>query len=135
MAVLRHHLLRHRLLAAWLVAAALLMKVLVPAGYMASVSAGSITVEPCPGYHPPKMVVAMPGMTHHPDQKGQHGKAEMPCAFSGLSAPSLAGVDPLFLAVAIAFVVLTVFRIAARIVLPGTPSYLRPPLRGPPACA
>ena len=135
MAALRHHLLRHRLLAAWLVAAALLMKVLVPAGYMASVSAGSITIELCSGYGPQKMVVEMPGMTHHPDQKGEHSKAEMPCAFSGLSAPSLAGADPLLLAVAIAFVILTVFRIAARPALPGAPSYLWPPLRGPPAHA
>jgi hypothetical protein len=130
---LRHHLLRHRLLTAWLVAVALLMKILVPAGYMASVSAGSITIELCSGYGPQKIFVAMPGMTHHPDQKGEHGKAEMPCAFSGLSAPSLTGADPLLLTVAIAFVILTVFRIAARPTLPGAPSYLRPPLRGPPA--
>lgn len=135
MTALRHHLLRHRLLAAWLIAAALLMKVLVPAGYMASVSAGSITIELCSGYGPQKMAVPMPGMTHHPDQKGEHGKAEMPCAFSGLSAPSLAGADPLLLAVAIAFVIVTVFRIAVRPALPNAPFYLRPPLRGPPAHA
>ena len=136
MTALRHHLLRHRLLAAWLVAAALMMKVLVPSGYMLGTStAGSITIELCSGYGPQKMIVAMPGMAHHPDKKGEHGKAEMPCAFSGLSAPSLAGADPLLLAVAIAFVIFTVFRIATRPALPGTPSYLRPPLRGPPAHA
>nr|WP_244647013.1 DUF2946 family protein [Sphingomonas sp. CFBP 8760] len=111
------------------------MKVFVPAGYMASVSAGSITIELCSGYGPQKMVVAMPGMMHHPGQKGEDGKAEMPCAFSGLSAPSLAGADPLLLAVAIAFVILTVFRIAARPASPGAPFYLRPPLRGPPTHA
>ncbi|MEG3164390.1 hypothetical protein U1701_07270 [Sphingomonas sp. PB2P19] len=135
MAALRHHLLRHRLLAAWFVAAALLMKMLVPTGYMASVSAGSITIELCSGYGPQKPVVAMPGMTHHPDDEGQHGREMPPCAFAGLSAPSLAGADPLLLAVAIAFVLATIFRIVVRPALPGAPPYLRPPLRGPPAHA
>ena len=135
MVTLRHHLLRHRLLAAWLVAAVLLMKVVVPVGYMASVSTGSITIELCSGYGPQKLVEAMPGMVHHPDNKRQHGKEMSPCAFSGLSAPSLAGADPLLLVIAIAFVLLTTFRMVKRPALPGAPSYLRPPLRGPPAHA
>lgn len=132
MAALRHHLLRNRLLVSWLLAAALLMKVLVPPGYMASVSAGSITIEMCSGSGPQKMVMAMPGMTHHPEEKGKHNKPEMPCAFSGLSAPSLAAADPLLLTLAIAFIIATVFRIGRT--RPVTiPAFLRPPLRGPPA--
>lgn len=111
------------------------MKLLVPTGYMASVAAGSITIELCSGYGPQTMTMAMPGMAHHSDQHGESGKAEAPCAFAGLAAPSLAGADPLVLAVAIAFIVLTVFRIAARIAVSGVPSYLRPPLRAPPARA
>ena len=135
MAALRHHLSRHRLLAAWLVGMVLLMKMLVPAGYMASASPGSITIELCSGYGPQKMVVAMPGMAHGPDQQSDHGKAEMPCAFSALSAASLTGADPLVLAVAIAFILVTVFRIAAGPALPGAPANLWPPLRGPPVRA
>lgn len=108
------------------------MKVLVPAGYMPSVSAGSITIELCSGYGPQKMVAAMSGMTHHPEKKGEHGKAEIPCAFAALSAPSLAGADPLLLALAIAFIVATVFRIG-RPTAVSTPAFLRPPLRGPPS--
>lgn len=133
MAAFRHHLLRHRLLAAWLVAASLLMKVLVPTGYMASVSSGSITIELCSSYGPQKMVAAMPGMTHHPDKK-EHGKAESPCAFASLSASSLTAADPLILALAFAFIISTVFRgTARRVTTP--PAFLRPPLRGPPAFA
>lgn len=134
MTALRHHLLRHRLLASWLVAAALLMKVLVPPGYMASVSAGSITIEMCSGSGPRKMVMAIPGMTHHPEEKGKHGKPGMPCAFSGLSAPSLAAIDPLLLTLAIALIITTIFRVTkAQVVI--APAFLRPPLRGPPTRA
>jgi hypothetical protein len=130
---LRHFLLRHRALAAWVLSLALLMKVLVPAGYMIGNSAGTITVELCSGYGPMKMTMAIPGMDQHQD-KGDHQGKEMPCAFSGLATPSLAAVDPLLLALVIAFIVATVFRIATFGTV-SAPGRLRPPLRGPPtAC-
>lgn len=143
---LRHTLLRHRLLAMLLVAAALVMKVLIPTGYMASVSAGSIVIIMCPGSGPQTMASAMPGMDHampgmdhampgmdHGDgKKGDHGKVEMPCAFSALSAASLAATDPLILALAIAFIMVAVFRAVVSSAF-ATPAFLRPPLRGPPA--
>ncbi len=139
MAGLRRLFLDHRTLAAWLIVCALAMKILVPAGFMPVVSGGTVTIQICGGTAPsmPTMMAkatmmaeAMPGMTHHQD-KGDHQSREMPCAFSGLSAPSLAAVDPLLLAIAIAFIVAIGFRrtsttpVAAR-------AYLRPPLRGPP---
>ncbi|MEG3089124.1 DUF2946 family protein [Sphingomonas sp. PB4P5] len=129
MTSLRHHLRDHRLLAMWLIAAALLMKVIVPAGFMPIVSANGITIELCSGFAPTKMVMAMPGMTHHQDKPAQ-GK-DLPCAFSGLSTPSMAATDPLLLAIALAFILATVFRVmaSARVSLP---AFLRPPLRGPP---
>lgn len=132
MAALRLCLLRNRALAAGLVLAALLMKVLVPTGYMVSASAGSITIEVCSGYGPQRMVMVMPGMGHRPDQKNDPGRAEMPCAFTGLSVSSLTGADPLVLAIAIAFMIFTAFRIPMRPATPSGPAYLRPPLRGPP---
>ena len=104
---LRQHLLRHRALAAWLVALALLMKVLVPTGYMLGTSAGTITVELCSGYGPMKMTMPTPGMAHHGGDKSNHGKAEQPCAFSGLSAPSLAAADPILLVLSLAFIIAT----------------------------
>lgn len=110
------------------------MKGLVPAGTMASVSAGSITVAMCSGSGPQQMTMAIPGMDHDRPQKGDRGKAEMSCAFSVLTAASLGAADPLVMVLALAFVMAMVFRAAA----PGaitTPAFLRPPLRGPPATA
>lgn len=129
MTVFRLFLLRHRGLTAWLVAVALLMKMLVPTGYMVGTSVGSIMVELCSGYDPVKMI--MHGGTHQPDKPDHQGK-ETPCAFSGLGAPSLGGADPLLLALAVAFIMALAFRIVPRRALPGAPAHLRPPKRGPP---
>lgn len=103
----------------------------MPAGYMPMFSGNVIMIELCSGYGPVKMTMAMPGMADHHDKNSEHGKSEMPCGFSGLSTPSLAGADPLLLVLAIAYIVATVFRSAplTRVTLP---TYLRPPLRGPP---
>lgn len=106
------------------------MKLLVPAGFMPVASAGGITIEICNGSTPAQMTIIIPGMAHRQGQPEQAGK-EMPCAFAGLSAPSLAAADPLLLAIAIAFVI----AVALRVTVPepaSTPAYLRPPLRGPP---
>jgi hypothetical protein len=132
---IRHLLRYHRRLALWVIVLALALKVVVPGGYMVGTEGGSITVQLCSGYGPQTMVVAMPGMAHHSEKKGDHGKSEMPCAFSGLSGPSLAAVDPLLLLAAIAFILLTVFRLADRPAVRRALPYLRPPLRGPPAQA
>ncbi|WP_353464507.1 DUF2946 family protein [Sphingomonas faeni] len=134
MAALRRLLMDHRQLAAWVVACALVMKILVPAGFMPVVSGGGVTIEICGGKAPAQTVVApmmaMPGMAHH-SGKSDHQEREMPCAFSGLTAPSLAAVDPVLLAIAIAFIVGLVRHV--RIAVPiAAQAYLRPPLRGPP---
>lgn len=133
MIALRRLLLNHRALSAWVIAFALLMKLLVPAGFMPVVAGGTISIEICSGTAPAKMMMAMPGMAHHQDKSGHHGK-EMPCAFSGLTAPSLAAADPLLPTLAIAIIVATVFGVATPSVA-RAPAYLRPPLRGPPARA
>ncbi len=129
---LRHHLLQRRWPSVWLIGLALLMRIAVPAGYMPTFSGGSVAIELCSDYGPAGMT--MHGMAGHHDQKGGHGKGETPCGFSGLSTPSLAGADPILLALAIAFIVATVFRAAPRRRI-ALPTYLRPPLRGPPTAA
>ena len=107
------------------------MKMLVPTGYMVMPINGGMTIAPCPGVAPQPMA-AMPGMAHHdPAPAGGHGKAEQPCAFAGLSAPSLAAADPLVLARAIAFVLALGPRAAAPRAVAATP-FLHPPSRGPP---
>ncbi|MEG8045663.1 hypothetical protein QP175_05240 [Sphingomonas aerolata] len=75
----------------------------------------------------------MPGMTHDPD-KTQHAVREMPCAFSGLTTAGLAAADPVLLALAIAFVVATVFRVAPPVVA-RAPEFLRPPCEVPRSAA
>lgn len=131
--------MHHRLLAIWIIAAALVMKAVVPAGFMPMASAGKITIVLCSGYGPQTMTMAMPGMSHGGEGKGDsrdgdQGKVEQPCAFSGLSTVSLAAADPIILALVIAFIVAAVFRGAAA-TLAWSPFHLRPPLRGPPAAA
>jgi hypothetical protein len=129
------HLIAKRHLAVLICAAALLLKVLVPSGFMIANDHGRLTIAICSGTVPSAEGMDMPGM--HGDMTGHgkskdHGKTEMPCAFSGLSAASLAATDPVQLAALLAFVV--------AVGLAGTKSppalsrraQFRPPLRGPP---
>ncbi|AOH86800.1 hypothetical protein AWL63_14155 [Sphingomonas panacis] len=129
------------MLATWLLTLALLLKVIVPSGYMLDTSGGAIGLVLCSGMAPtpaaPAHVMTMPGMTHHATDDTRHGSkkdgqtAEQPCAFSGLNAASLAATDPILLALAIAFVIATVFRQVSQKPVRAR-AYLRPPLRGPP---
>jgi len=130
---LRQHLLRHRHCAAWLIVAALLVKLLVPAGFMPVIERGTLRIEICTGITPVVPAVhAMAGMTHGGHGDAPASKPELPCAFAGVAMPSLAAVDPLLLVLAIAFAM----RLVTAAVAPrpfAAPAFLRPPLRGPPA--
>jgi hypothetical protein len=126
--------LSQRHLAVLVCAAALMLKLLVPTGYMISSEQGRIAITPCTGKAAPAAPAAAHGdmADHHGGAKDHEGKPEMPCAFSSLSAQALASVDPLLLAVLIAFVMAAAHR---PVLLPSAaePAHLRPPLRGPPA--
>lgn len=133
MRALRTLVLGNQVLVAALLALALLMKLAVPAGFMPTISDGRILVSVCSGTGPTTMVMTIPGVEHgKPDGDTRHDKAEQPCAFAGLSAPSLAAADPILLAAAILFVLILGTRPFAALVST-TPPHLRPPLRGPPA--
>lgn len=111
------------------------MKLLVPTGYMVENARGSITVSICSGAVSRTMTIDVAGLHGDTGDRGksaEHGKAEMPCAFSGLSAAILGPVDPVQLAALIAFI-LTVGLVATSLPARSRPAYLRPPLRGPPA--
>lgn len=128
-------LLAQRHLALLLCVATLLMKALVPTGYMIDNDHGRLTITICSGVETRTMTMEMSGM--HGDMPGHgkskdHGKAEMPCAFSGLSAAALGTMDPIQLAALIAFVI-AIGIIGSALPPPSTRTYLRPPLRGPPA--
>ena len=132
-------LLAQRTLVALVCLAALCMKMLVPTGYMVVNDGGHIRVTICSGVEPRTVTMAMPGM--HGDMAGhdmpdqgqpqEHGKAEMPCAFTALSAAALGAADIVLLVALVAFIMATALFTSALPAPPG-PAYLRPPLRGPP---
>lgn len=129
------HLIAQRHLAVLICAATLLLKLLVPTGYMIDNDHGRITITICSGIAPRTMTMEMPGMHGDMPDHGkskEHGKAEMPCAFSGLSAAMLGAIDPVQLAALIVFI-LALGLIATIPPPPSCPAHLRPPLRGPPA--
>lgn len=149
-------LIAQRHIAIAICVAALLLKLLVPTGYMIDASGGHLSIIACPGMAPapvaPVLHMTMPmagtGAMHAamPDhaqpgdhgtsgdhgKSGGHGKVELPCAFAGFSAATLGAIDPILLAAFVAFVMLLGHR-----PLPGIRtvrrSHLRPPLRAPPA--
>lgn len=128
---LRRLVLANRPFACAVLALALLMKIVIPTGFMPTMSNGQIVVSVCSGMGPATMIMTIPGLEHKSDGDDHRSKAEQPCAFAGLSAPSLAAADTLLLAAAILFVLALGMR---PLVLPAStaPPYLRPPLRGPP---
>lgn len=126
---LRRHVLNHPALAALILAAALLLRVLVPAGFMPVNDHGRVVIAICSGTSAGAMT--MPGMKHH-DSGGDMAKS--PCAFADLALPMQGGADPVLLVAALAFVALLAL-VRAVPVAPRGPRNLRPPLRGPPAIA
>lgn len=120
------------MLAGVLIALAMMMKLLVPGGFMPTYNHGRFVISICSGAGSMNMVINIPGLESDKPGERQHGKSEQPCAFSGLSAPSLAAADPILLAMAILFIMALALRpmvpIGAR-----QHARLRPPLRGPPA--
>ena len=129
------HLLAQRYLIVLICAAALLLKLLVPSGYMVDSAHGRLTITICSGTTPAIKAMEMPAMHGDMPDHGKsdgHGEVEMPCAFSGLSASALGAIDPIQLAGLIAFV-LTLGFVAIILPAPERPAYLRPPSRGPPA--
>jgi hypothetical protein len=132
MNLLRRLASNNRMLASALFALAIMMKVLVPAGFMPTFDHGQIIVSMCSGTGPMTMVMTVPGLEHGKPGDSHHGKTEQPCAFSGLSTPSLAAADPGLLALAILFVMALALRPMVPTAIRQRP-HLRPPLRGPPA--
>lgn len=140
---LRRHIHRSCWHVATLILAALIIRLLVPTGYMPGMVDGAVVMRPCDGQRakPAMMNMAMPSGDHahasHDDDRGeggQHGGFDAPCAFSGLATPALAATDPILLAAAIAFILASAFRmVTARGFR--RDAHLRPPPQGPPTTA
>jgi hypothetical protein len=127
------HLLAQRHFAVLLCAATLLLKLIVPTGYMIGNEHGRVAIVVCSGIFTATGMAgpAMHGaMTDH-GKSDDHGKMEQPCAFAGLSAAALGTIDPILLTALIAFVL--ALGTAPMVPLPGIRrTALPPPLRGPP---
>lgn len=131
---LRALLMRHQALALLVVMAALCMKILVPTGFMIGQNSTVLTVEICGDGLADRATkqIVIPMKDGGSESGHKQGKAE--CPFASLSMASMAGTDPLLLALALAFILARGFA-PTRITLPQRASHLRPPLRGPPALA
>lgn len=120
---------RHAAIALMIVGLALGVRALVPAGYMTMSSPGGLTVALCSGVAGKTVTIALPGH----DSPQEHGKAQAdsPCAFTALGQATGPAVDPILLAIAVAWIITFGLRLAAAPMLAGDVR-LRPPLRGPP---
>lgn len=128
MIVLRRLFMDHRRAAMLLIALALLVRALVPAGYMVGGDRLNLTVTLCGGVAGETMTMSIPMKPGH--TKGE-AKADSQCAFAGLGMQGLSGVDPLLLAA----MILVAMALALRTPAPAphrAEVRLRPPLRGPP---
>lgn len=135
------HLPAHRHLAVLICAAAMLLKLLVPTGYMVASDDGRLSITICSGMATEPVAMAMPGMDHtnvmahgavpDTDDSTNHAGPEMPCAFAGLSAQVLCAVGIVLLAIALAAVAIIALLSLPRFA-PRDATHLRPPLRGPP---
>jgi hypothetical protein len=122
----------HRRLAALVVAVALAMKALVPGGYMLAPQGKVLTIAICAdasgGQLTRQIVLPTDG------KSGEHAKAENTCPYAALGMAALTGADAPLLALALAFILALGFA-PVRPAFRASPSFLRPPLRGPPALA
>lgn len=127
----------HRALAVFLTVLALSVKLVLPQGYMiGETGARTITVQMCfdgLSHETVKLVLPMTGKSSTGDRHDQ-GKSSDHCPFSSLSMGSLAGADAPLLALALAFILILGFA-PIHPVHRNRFTYLRPPLRGPPALA
>ena len=131
---LRALLKRNRALALLVVLAALCMKIVLPTGFMIVQNSKVLTVQLCTDGLGQAVAtnLAIPVKGEPGDPSGKQSQGE--CPFASLSMASMAGADPARLALAIAFILALGFAPTCPF-HPKRISYLRPPLRGPPALA
>lgn len=137
MTLLRRHIHRCHWLPLALIVTALLIKMLVPMGYMPSLADGVFAIQPCVSQSAEVPVMTAGDHTHvaHHDnhtEGGEYSAFHAPCAFSGLAIPGLAAADPILLAIAIFFIIANAFRITPTLIM-WRSVRLRPPSQGPPA--
>lgn len=130
--LLIRRLLAQRQSAVLICTAALLLKLLVPAGYMIFSGHGGLAITACSGMNASAAGMSMPSDLPDGDPSKHHGKVGNPCPFASLSAPSLGAIDPVLLVQLFAFITATGLVAATKRAAPSR-ARLRPPLRAPPA--
>lgn len=131
MHAIRAFLRTNRRLALGLVVLALVIKALVPAGYMLGEKSHILSIAICGDASGGQLTKQI---TVPSDGKFDHAKAEGTCAWGVLAMAALGGADALLLALALVFI-LALGLVPSRPAPPSRGFYLRPPLRGPPAQA
>ena len=133
MARLRFWTKSHPALALWLIAIALVVKALVPQGYMV-MPGKTLTVGLCSGMGLAEMTITIPMKSDGGDRHSEKKAPDEVCPFSALGHAAAPAADAVLLLAAIAFLLAlgTRPRLAAPI---RRRAYLQPPLRGPPSNA
>jgi hypothetical protein len=128
---LRALLFSHRRLAAAMLALALVMKAMVPTGFMPGTSDGRLTVRICaePGSVLQVSLPMKPGERHDGT-----ATSDSACPYAVLGHAALGGADPVVLALALAFVLLLGFAPAPALRTDRW-RHRAPPPRGPPQTA
>jgi len=109
---------------------ALLLKLVVPAGFMPVANGTSLTVQLCSSMGPASATIHLPADTDGQDRNKQ--AADQPCAFAALGGQAVAATDPVILAAALLFAFVAAL-VGRDVRLVSRRRHLRPPLRGPPA--
>ncbi|QGN54319.1 DUF2946 family protein [Novosphingobium sp. Gsoil 351] len=137
MKALRRTLHGHARLTAALIALALILRAIVPAGYMVSADALTLTIEICAdtsGQHLTRQIVVprndAPDQPKHDSAKGTAG-----CPFASLWAAGLDSTTPPALAVLALACILILGLAPRRPPVARRQPFLRPPLRAPPVLA
>ena len=125
-------LLARRGLATLICCAVLALRLLLPSGYMVEAGGSRITISICNGVASAPMSVSLPlkhdGGTQDSPQQGEH---VMPCPYGSLAHAALPAVDPIQLAQLLVFI-LALGWLGHVLPTRSAPTYIRPPLRGPP---
>ncbi|RDV02562.1 hypothetical protein DXH95_11395 [Sphingorhabdus pulchriflava] len=123
-------------LAMMLVVMALLVKAMLPAGFMLAPTSKSFTVAICADGSGEMQTRTVTVSVENGSNGGKvdHAQSGKGCAYSALSVASTAGVDAPLLVLALAILLLIGLAPAPRLSL-AIAHHLRPPLRGPPVQA
>lgn len=139
MASLRSYLHAYRNLALMLVALALVMKALVPAGYMFAFINETLVAEVCVDFSSERFlkqtaISHAEAISHDKADEDQNARAKggKACPYATLVMAAVSSAQAVFIVLALLFILALGFAPVATVIIPRS-AFLSPPLRGPPA--